>query len=53
MSAFFTKAMLENARSRIYLGIHYQFDSDEGMKAGIRIADYVFDQKNGMQAPSF
>ncbi|MUG95577.1 phosphatase PAP2 family protein [Scytonema sp. UIC 10036] len=39
----FTEAMLENARSRIYLGIHYQFDADEGVKAGTRIADYVFD----------
>ncbi|GAA6621017.1 hypothetical protein [Scytonema sp. NUACC26] len=39
----FTEAMLENARSRVYLGIHYQFDADEGVKAGTRIADYVFD----------
>jgi hypothetical protein len=38
----FTEAMLENARSRIYLGIHYQFDADEGVKAGMSIADYVF-----------
>lgn len=38
----FTEAMLENARSRVYLGIHYQFDAEEGIKAGMRIADYVF-----------
>jgi hypothetical protein len=38
----FTKAMKENARSRIYLGIHYQFDADCGVDAGIKIADYVF-----------
>jgi len=38
----FTQALLENARSRIYLGIHYQFDAYEGADAGIKIANYVF-----------
>jgi hypothetical protein len=38
----FTQALLENARSRIYLGIHYQFDAYEGVDAGIKIANYVF-----------
>ena len=32
----------EGARSRIYGGIHYQFDSDAGQTAGVAVADYVF-----------
>lgn len=36
-------AALENARSRIYLGIHWQFDADEGVRFGYDIADDVFD----------
>jgi hypothetical protein len=38
----FTEALRENARSRIYLGIHYQFDAYAGSDAGIRIANYVY-----------
>jgi hypothetical protein len=38
----FTEALIENARSRIYLGIHYQFDAYAGSDAGIKIANYVF-----------
>ncbi|MFM2311106.1 MAG: Chloride peroxidase [Cyanobacteriota bacterium] len=38
----FTEALLENARSRIYLGIHYQFDAYSGSDAGIKIANYVY-----------
>ncbi|MFR9777873.1 vanadium-dependent haloperoxidase [Micromonospora sp. MS34] len=37
----YTAAATENARSRVYLGVHYQFDGDEGGKAGYGIADYV------------
>jgi hypothetical protein len=37
-----TEAKLENAQSRIYLGIHWAFDRDEGIKQGDAIADYVF-----------
>lgn len=36
-------AILENARSRVYLGIHWQFDADSGMKSGKTIAEYIFD----------
>jgi hypothetical protein len=36
-------AAMENARSRIYLGIHWQFDADEGVNSGYAIADDVFD----------
>ncbi len=32
----------EEARSRVYGGIHYQFDSDAGKYIGTRVADYVF-----------
>ena len=35
-------AALENARSRIYLGIHWQFDADEGVRSGVAVGDHVF-----------
>jgi Vanadium chloroperoxidase N-terminal domain/PAP2 superfamily len=38
----FSDAAAENGRSRIYLGIHWQFDADEGMKSGTAIGDHVF-----------
>jgi membrane-associated phospholipid phosphatase len=38
----FSQAAHENARSRIYLGIHWQFDADRGIAAGTAIADYAF-----------
>jgi hypothetical protein len=38
----FTEALIENARSRIYLGIHYQFDAAAGSDAGVKIANYVY-----------
>ena len=31
----------ENGQSRIYLGIHWEFDKTEGIRQGRRIADYV------------
>jgi hypothetical protein len=39
----FSQAMYENAQSRIYLGIHWAFDRDEGIKCGNAVADHVFD----------
>lgn len=39
----FTEAAEENARSRIYLGVHYQFDADDGLDTGYSVADHVFD----------
>lgn len=39
----FSQAAQENARSRIYLGIHWQFDADEGVRCGYAVGDYVFD----------
>jgi membrane-associated phospholipid phosphatase len=38
----FTAAATENARSRIYLGVHYQFDADDGLAAGYNVADHVY-----------
>lgn len=37
-----SQAEEENARSRIYLGIHWAFDATEGVKQGNRVANYVF-----------
>ncbi len=33
----FTQAALENGRSRIYLGVHYQFDASGGYEIGTRV----------------
>jgi membrane-associated phospholipid phosphatase len=39
--ASLSQAEEENARSRIYLGVHWDFDMMEGMKMGRRVGDYV------------
>ncbi|MEX2141785.1 MAG: phosphatase PAP2 family protein [Pirellulales bacterium] len=38
----FSQAARENADSRIYLGIHWSFDADEGIAIGNAVADYAF-----------
>lgn len=38
----FSAAMQEDARSRVYLGVHYQFDADGGISSGTALANYVF-----------
>jgi hypothetical protein len=38
----FSQAEEENGQSRIYLGIHWQFDKTEGIAVGRRAANYVF-----------
>ena len=38
----FSQASGENAISRIYLGIHLQFDATAGIRSGDQIADYIF-----------
>ena len=48
----FSQAAAECGRSRIYLGIHWQFDCDEGLRCGYAVADQVVDtvlrrQNNG------
>lgn len=39
----FSQAAFENGQSRIYLGIHWAFDRDQGISCGNSIANYVFD----------
>ncbi len=43
----FTKAEAENARSRIYLGVHWQEDADSGVTMGNQVADFVLDNYFG------
>jgi hypothetical protein len=38
-----SQAAEENGQSRIYLGIHWEFDKTEGIAQGRRVGDYVFD----------
>ena len=38
-----TQAEVENGQSRIYLGIHWQFDATGGITQGRQVANYVFD----------
>ncbi len=40
--ANFTEAEQQNAESRIYLGVHWQFDADQGLVMGHRVADWVW-----------
>jgi hypothetical protein len=39
--ASLSQASYENAESRIYLGIHWPWDRDNGMKQGTEVADYT------------
>lgn len=39
------QAALENARSRIYLGVHYQFDADDGLASGNSVGTFVHTNK--------
>jgi hypothetical protein len=38
-----SQAEEENGQSRIYLGIHWAFDKEQGITQGNEVADYVFD----------
>ena len=38
-----TAAEAENARSRIYLGVHWQEDADSGVTMGNKVGDHVMD----------
>ena len=37
----FSEAALENGRSRVYLGVHWQFDADEGYTCGTHVGDWT------------
>ncbi|BCL14322.1 vanadium-dependent haloperoxidase [Micromonospora sagamiensis] len=37
----FSAAATENARSRVWLGVHYQFDADAGASSGTALANHV------------
>jgi hypothetical protein len=39
----FTAAALENARSRVYLGVHFQWDGDNGFLSGTQLGEYIAD----------
>ncbi|REE99337.1 vanadium-dependent haloperoxidase [Thermomonospora umbrina] len=39
----FSQAAREDADSRIYLGVHYRFDADNGLSSGENVAGHVFD----------
>jgi membrane-associated phospholipid phosphatase len=41
--ATFTEAETQNAESRIYLGVHWQFDADQGILAGRKVGDWTWD----------
>ena len=39
----FTEAEYQNAESRVYLGVHWQFDADMGIAEGQQVADWTWD----------
>eukprot|EP00457_Paulinella_chromatophora_P004579 gb/GEZN01004591.1/.p1 GENE.gb/GEZN01004591.1/~~gb/GEZN01004591.1/.p1 ORF type:complete len:556 (-),score=41.92 gb/GEZN01004591.1/:186-1853(-) len=38
----FSEAAKENAKSRVYLGVHWNFDADEGVARGSMVAEMVY-----------
>jgi hypothetical protein len=38
-----SEAEYENALSRVYLGVHWMFDAEEGVRAGRKVGRYVFE----------
>ncbi len=39
----FSQAAMEAAMSRVYLGIHFRYDSEEGYRLGTRIGEHAWD----------
>jgi len=39
----FTEAAIEDARSRVYNGVHFDFDGREGRLAGTAVGKYIYD----------
>jgi len=48
----FSEAKFENAQSRIYLGIHWAFDRDDGIKTGDGTANFIFDNTLAPKSPA-
>jgi hypothetical protein len=48
----FSDAAMQNAESRIYLGIHWQFDADIGVASGDMVANDVFNSALMVPEPS-
>jgi hypothetical protein len=44
-----SQAEAEAGQSRIYLGVHWQFDKTNGLALGHQVADYVF--RRGLVQP--
>lgn len=42
--ASLSQAEDDNARSRVYLGVHWNFDNSAGQQVGRRVADYIFER---------
>ncbi|MBD2777917.1 vanadium-dependent haloperoxidase [Iningainema tapete] len=38
----FTEAGRENGRSRVYLGVHYQWDAEGGFESGTKVGEFAF-----------
>ena len=47
----FSDAAAEAGQSRIYGGIHFDFDDKDGQKAGKQLANYIFSQNLGIIEP--
>ncbi len=43
--AHFSDAADENAQSRVFIGVHFDFDKVQGVDEGYQIADYVFNNE--------
>ncbi len=50
--ASYTQAEAENARSRIYLGVHWQEDADSGIAMGNQVGNFVVDNYFGPRGTS-
>ncbi|KYC36332.1 phosphoesterase PA-phosphatase [Scytonema hofmannii PCC 7110] len=52
----FTEAARENGRSRVYLGVHYQWDAEGGFESGTKVGEFAFnrlsDSSSGQQRQS-